>query len=50
MTALSVPVSALNFANGSSWEVLLLGPLALFLALLGAIVAVSKPRSRTLAK
>jgi hypothetical protein len=44
MTALLVMVSLLNFAGGSSWE-LLLGAFALFFALLCAIVAVLKPTS-----
>ena len=44
MTALLVLVSILNFAGGSSWE-LLLGAFALFFALLCAIVAVLKPPS-----
>ena len=45
-----VLVSALNFANGNLWEVLLLGPLALFLARLCGIVKVSKRRGRTVVK
>ena len=43
-SALLVLVSTLNLASGNSWEKLF-GALALFLALLCAIVAVSKPPS-----
>ena len=42
MTALLVLVPTLNLTGGNLWEVLF-GALALFLALLCAIVAVSKP-------
>ncbi len=44
MTLMLGLVSILNFVGGSSWE-LLLGALALFFALLCAIVAVQKPAS-----
>ena len=44
MSALLVLVSTLNLTGGNSWETLF-GALALFFALLCAIVAVSKPPS-----
>ena len=46
MTTTLVMVSILNFVGGGSWEALF-GALALFLALLCAIIAVLKPPQRT---
>jgi hypothetical protein len=47
MSSILVLVSALNLTGGNSWEALF-GALALFLALVCAIVAVSKPASARL--